>query len=183
MPKETQPSSSSFIHPADAVTAATASEKGSTDTVTAATASEEGPARKRKAAAEAHPAVKFQVPGYKTAGLKLQHAVEVGLQLLTGKLAVYKIGVAFDPVHRFSNAKYGYQHAHWGGFAEMRVVAKGRSQEMAMLEASLILHFRTIRPEGMQNTGPGGEGLRNDGPDVTFYCYIVVKYLPRLPPS
>ena len=66
--------------------------------------------------------------------------------------------------------------------AKMVVLHKGSVDQISMLEAALICHFKTAHLQELQNVQPGGEGISNKcGQEV--FCYVVYKFLHMRPTS
>ena len=130
-----------------------------------------------------HPCIVLCFATSKTAGYKLQHAINVMNAKVQDKLVVMKVGVTSDPRFRFTNSGYGYAHKRCGGFERMYVVDEGPREEQCMLEAALIRYAQSSYPRGLWNDGPGGEGCFGSSPKVTMYTYFVVKWLPMRPPT
>ena len=83
-------------------------------------------------------------------------------------IAAFKVGIAFDPAHRWRNDEFGYVHEKMWMF--MDVMHSGSANECRSLEKDLIESVRRL--PGCYNTSPGGEGVRSATPG-TCYCYVV----------
>ena len=79
-----------------------------------------------------------------------------------------KVGIAFNPAHRWRNDDFGYVHEKMWMF--MDVMHSGSANECRSLEKDLIQSVRRL--PGCYNTRPGGEGVRSATPG-TCYCYAV----------
>lgn len=102
-------------------------------------------------------------------GKVLQHCCERIDSLLTCP-TVFKIGITEDPMHRWSNRKYGYCLDR--DFATMIVLAETQTIEgAAFLEAALIDKYG--KRSGCRNIASGGEGVSvsRTGP-----CYVYVVF-------
>ena len=123
--------------------------------------------------------IRFDLIDSSLASSILGHAESVVRGLSCKHPAVYKIGLASNPVRRWRHPRYGYiqdKHDHWQG---MRVVfVHHEAQAVAFLEASLIRTFHETA--GCRNINLGGEGIdaKGEGP---YFCYIVYRLL--VPPS
>ena len=75
-----------------------------------------------------------------------------------------------NPLHRWSNAEYGYQHSvepRWSGVKVLGLVERGEAA--AFFEAALISQWR-MHPKCL-NVAQGGEGVsKTEGP---FCVYVV----------
>jgi hypothetical protein len=81
-----------------------------------------------------------------------------------GPLA-FKIGIAADPIERWTNSAFGYLHdRQWH---VMEVCWRGPANICRALEIDLIAATRGI--SGCYNDSPGGEGVR---PDRTHTCFV-----------
>jgi len=115
------------------------------------------------------PKVKFNLAPSSNAGAILSHAIQLVQHILGQGLIIFKIGITADPAHRWGNDKYGYQH-DIDDYQQMLVLSEADSAGAAMLEASLIREFRTVK--GCRNTAPGGESVRQG---CMIYTYIVFR--------
>ena len=86
-------------------------------------------------------------------------------------MAAFKVGIAFDPVHRWRNPDFGYMHEHFWLF--MDVMHTGSAAECASLERALIASTRHL--PGCYNVAPGGEGI---SPTTVGECRCYVVYAP-----
>jgi hypothetical protein len=95
-----------------------------------------------------------------------EHCVRclVAWMMKLGPLA-FKIGIAADPVERWTNSAFGYLHdRQWH---VMEVCWQGPANICRALEIDLIAATRGI--SGCYNDSPGGEGVR---PDRTHMCFV-----------
>ena len=91
-------------------------------------------------------------------------------------LAVFKVGIAHDPAHRWSNDEFGYVRERMWMFMDIMVASSpGVCRE---LEIALIARLQSVA--GCYNIKPGGEGISKSGStpdsvgtDGTCYCYVV----------
>ena len=90
-------------------------------------------------------------------------------------LTVFKVGIAHDPAHRWSNNEFGYVLEHIWMFMDIMVASS--PLECRELEITLIAQLQSV--SGCYNIKPGGEGIRSSdstppaGTDGTCYCYVV----------
>jgi len=84
---------------------------------------------------------------------------------------VFKVGIAHDPVHRWTNPDYGYiRDRVW---CTMDLVFAGTSDECRRLEIGLIAATRGL--PGCRNERPGGEGIAPGSTSgAACYVYFVV---------
>lgn len=115
--------------------------------------------------------VEFRLPQSSNAGAVLAHAVQLVRQTVERGPTIFKIGITADPVHRWGNPKYGYQHDR-DSYQQMVVFSEADSAGAAMLEASLISMFKNT--SGCRNTAPGGESARQG---CAIYTYVVFRNL------
>lgn len=128
-------------------------------------------------------AIRYCLARASNAGLVLAHCVQMIWGAIQGaeqleQLIVFKIGICVSPEHRWGNSSFGYKRHDQ--MDSMLVLHRGSADQAAMLEAALILHFRTVNPQGLQNERPGGEGISPQAGDV--YVYLVYRHLPKRPP-
>jgi len=83
-------------------------------------------------------------------------------------IITFKIGIAADPEHRWSNPVYG-GYVGEGIWCCMDVVAYGPANRCRQLEIDLISALRGVA--GCYNVGPGGEGVH---PDREHLCYVYI---------
>ena len=87
---------------------------------------------------------------------------------------VFKVGIAYDPVHRWWNEEFGYiMEMKW---MFMDIVHAGTAAECSWLEKALIFRLGSIR--GCHNASAGGEGISvvtsaAGGESPLCHCYIV----------
>ena len=81
--------------------------------------------------------------------------------------AVYKIGIAMDPIQRFKGFSWSYIYE---GYEEMLLLVASTATQCRILETFLIERFKG-RP-GCQNEAPGGEGMR----DSSNLCYVYAVF-------
>ena len=82
--------------------------------------------------------------------------------------AASKVGIAFNPAHRWRNDDFGYVHEQMWMF--MDVMHSGSADECRSLEKDLI---RSVgRLPGCYNASPGGEGVCSTTPGAC-HCYAV----------
>ena len=86
----------------------------------------------------------------------------------------FKIGVAYDPVHRWWNEEFGYNKDQTWMF--MDVIHAGSAAQCCWLERALIFRLGSIR--GCHNASGGGEGISTvtsaaGGESPLCHCYIV----------
>lgn len=113
--------------------------------------------------------VAFRLPQSTNAGAILAHAARIVQETVERGPTIFKIGITVDPVHRWGNQKYGYQHDR-DRYQQMLVFAEADSAGAAMLEASLINMFK--QTSGCRNTAPGGESVK---PGCAVFTYIVYR--------
>ena len=82
--------------------------------------------------------------------------------------AAFKVGIAFNPAHRWRNDDFGYVHEEMWMF--MDVMHSGSADEWRSHEKDFIRSVRNLR--GCYNASPGGEGVSSSTPG-TCYCYAV----------
>ena len=87
---------------------------------------------------------------------------------------VFKIGIAYDPVHRWWNREFGYVGEQTWQF--MDVMHAGSPTECCWLERALIFRLGSI--PGCHNGSAGGEGIsavtsEATGESPVCHCYIV----------
>lgn len=105
----------------------------------------------------------------RTAGIVMSHCQQHVLTVLQ-KPVNFKIGLAYNPEHRWSNPRYG--HALSNMYHAMDVIAElDTADGAAYLEATLIQRFRDR--SGCMNRAPGGEGLRGPAANGPYFVYIV----------
>ena len=92
-----------------------------------------------------------------------QAAAMINARLATIGVAAFKIGVCFNPSHRFRGETWSYCHE---GFTEMQLLSVTEATEARLLEKDLIANFRGR--QGCHNHAPGGEGI---APSRSF-CYV-----------
>ena len=82
--------------------------------------------------------------------------------------AAFKVGIAFNPAHRWRNDDLGYVHEQMWMF--MDVMHSGSADECRSLEKDLI---RSVgRLPGCYNASLGGEGVCSTTPGAC-HCYAV----------
>ena len=89
-------------------------------------------------------------------------------------LFAFKIGIAYDPVHRWWNQEFGYNKDQTWMF--MDVIHAGSAAQCCWLERALIFRLGSIR--GCHNVARGGEGISTvtsaaGGESSVCHCYIV----------
>ena len=85
-------------------------------------------------------------------------------------VAAFKIGIAFDPEHRWNNDEFGYRTEQMWMF--MHVMYAGLDQNCRSLEIALIQKLKNI--PGCYNERPGGEGVSSTSSSgSTCHCYAV----------
>ena len=84
-------------------------------------------------------------------------------------VAIFKVGIAFDPTHRWTNPEGGYITERCWWF--MQVMYRNTPQNCRLWERALIAKVRGI--PGCYNERPGGEGVSPDNPVPTCYGYVV----------
>ena len=112
--------------------------------------------------------VRFTLPEEKGPhGVSLLWCLQRFLQWATlyNDMAVFKVGIAIDPVKRFS--EYLESDGFW---AAMEVVFQGSVQDCHAMERSLIYILKNI--PGCYNVKPGGEGI-SVRTIATCHCYLV----------
>ena len=80
-------------------------------------------------------------------------------------VAAFKIGIAYDPRHRFRNKRFGYC---WKGFTEMQLLSLTTATDARDLEASLINAF--VGTTGCHNIKLGGDGITPCAECCFVYC-------------
>ena len=88
------------------------------------------------------------------------------------KVCIFKVGIAYDPKHRWGNDDFGYATEQTWMF--MDVLHCGPAGECRALEIDLIA--RLIAMAGCYNEKPGGEGISANSsgvPVMPCYCYCV----------
>ena len=92
-----------------------------------------------------------------------------------------RIGITCHPAHRWSNSRYGYQHAHYSG---MNVIYVSESSDkVAAMERALIGRYRYIDRSGKCVGNPGHPRCSNRAPGgenahcgySPFFVYVVFK--------
>jgi hypothetical protein len=87
-------------------------------------------------------------------------------------ILIFKVGIAADPLQRYRNAEFGYQHE--GPWQFMDVLVQARASTCCILEKLLIRSMGTIRGcFGCYNEKPGGEGVQNDS-DHDCFVYLTI---------
>ena len=81
--------------------------------------------------------------------------------------AVYKIGIAMDPIQRFKGYSWSYIYE---GYEEMLLLVASTATQCRILERLLIERFKGR--QGCQNEAPGGEGMR----DSTNLCFVYAVF-------
>ena len=81
--------------------------------------------------------------------------------------AVYKIGIAMDPIQRFKGFSWSYIYE---GYEEMLLLVASTATQCRILERLLIERFKGR--QGCQNEAPGGEGMR----DSTNLCFVYAVF-------
>ena len=92
----------------------------------------------------------------------------------TLKVFIFKVGIAYDPVHRWGNADFGYVTEQTWMF--MDVLHRGPVGECRSLEIDLIARLRAIA--GCYNEKPGGEGISENSSGVPVECYCYCVFAP-----
>ena len=90
------------------------------------------------------------------------------------KVCIFKVGIAYDPVHRWGNADFGYVTEQVWMF--MDVLYCGPVGDCRSLEIDLIARLRAIA--GCYNEKPGGEGISEKGSGVPAKCYCYCVFAP-----
>ena len=91
-------------------------------------------------------------------------------------LTVFKVGIAHDPAHRWSNNEFGYVLERMWMFMDVMVASS--PLKCRELEITLIAQLQSV--SGCYNIKPGGEGISSSdstaataGTHATCYCYVV----------
>lgn len=115
-----------------------------------------------------------------TASQVLKHSEERIAQLSCKHPAVFKIGIATNPVKRWSHPTYGYCREVRERWQTMKIVAvTACSFSAALIESALIQKFKG-RP-GCRNENPGGESASpGEGPHFTYVVVRVLVPPPRV---
>ena len=88
---------------------------------------------------------------------------------VSANICIFKIGVAANPTDRFLQNEYGYCMT---GYDYMVVLWKGMPRECAHMERMLIRALQGVI--GIQNYGPGGEGIDIDNTSYDTHVYVVI---------
>ena len=109
-------------------------------------------------------------------GLRMRQACDhcslhIHRRLASMGLAIFKLGVAADPEHRFNNLSFGYKH---DGYMFMDVLWRGAPRDCVFLEDELIKDLRTKR--GCQNQNRGGGGV--DPNNTCYQSHVYVVFAP-----
>ena len=83
----------------------------------------------------------------------------------------FKIGITWNPPHRWANPKYGYMH---DGYDHMEILAWGfRGCMIGLMESALIIHCQTEYPPLCLNVKKGGDNLQEDmSPQFLYVAYL-----------
>lgn len=113
--------------------------------------------------------VRMHLSAAKTAGLVTSHCLRHVNTVIEAPVN-FKIGLAYNPEHRWSNTRYGYATGNM--YHVMDVIAElDTADGAAYLEATLIERYKNR--SGCMNRAPGGEGLRGHATNGPYYVYIV----------
>ena len=89
-------------------------------------------------------------------------------------VCVFKVGIAYDPAHRWGNSDFGYQTEQIWSF--MDVSHRGPVAECRALEIALLSRLRNI--PGCYNHKPGGEGISENSATSSSECYCYSVFAP-----
>ena len=82
----------------------------------------------------------------------------------------FKIGITWNPPHRWSNPKYGYVH---DGYAYMDILAWDfRASMIGCFEASLISYYHIDKPLLCLNKKPGDDNCQKMSPYFLYVAYL-----------
>ena len=98
-------------------------------------------------------------------------SLHIHRRLCSMGLAIFKIGIAADPEHRFSNLSFGYVH---DGYMFMDVLWRGSAFDACSLEDELITYFKSKR--GCQNQNRGGGGV--DPNNTSYHTHVYAVFAP-----
>ena len=90
------------------------------------------------------------------------------------RVAIFKIGIAYDPKHRWWNDEFGYDTEQTWMF--MDVMHHGTVEECRSLEIDLIARLQHL--PGCYNVKPGGEGISAHSSTSSSGCYCYAVYAP-----
>lgn len=89
-------------------------------------------------------------------------------------ICIFKVGVAYDPHHRWHNAEFGYDTEKQWMF--MDVMHAGTAEECCVLEKDLIARLKKI--PGCRNEKDGGDGICLDNAAELGTCHLYVVFAP-----
>jgi hypothetical protein len=82
----------------------------------------------------------------------------------------FKIGITWNPPHRWANPQYGYQH---DGFISMEILAWDfRAAMIGLFEAALINHFQREAPRLCLNKKLGDDNRQDMSPQFLYVAYL-----------
>jgi hypothetical protein len=82
----------------------------------------------------------------------------------------FKIGITWNPPHRWANPQYGYQH---DGFISMEILAWDfRAAMIGFFEAALINHFQREAPRLCLNKKLGDDNRQDMSPQFLYVAYL-----------
>ena len=90
------------------------------------------------------------------------------------KVCIFKVGIAYDPDHRWRNKDFGYAPEQIWTF--MDVLHRGRVAECRALEIDLIARLRDV--PGCYNDKPGGEGISANSATCSAECHCYAVFAP-----
>ena len=82
----------------------------------------------------------------------------------------FKIGITWNPPHRWANLQYGYQH---DGYIYMEILAWDfRAAMIGCFEAALINHYQKSKPLLCLNKKQGDDNRQNMSPQFLYVAYL-----------
>ena len=110
-------------------------------------------------------------------GTNMGHALSAMMQRIESAVAKrqpdpmqFKIGITWNPPHRWANPKYGYMH---DGYHHMEILAWDfRGAMIGLMEASLILHFQKEAPLLCLNRKIGDNNRQDITPQFLYVVYM-----------
>ena len=110
-------------------------------------------------------------------GTNMGHALSAMMQRIESAVAKrqpdpmqFKIGITWNPPHRWANPKYGYMH---DDYHHMEILAWDfRGAMIGLMEASLILHFQKEAPLLCLNKKIGDNNRQDITPQFLYVVYM-----------
>ena len=82
----------------------------------------------------------------------------------------FKIGITWNPPHRWANLQYGYLH---DGYIYMDILAWDfRGSMIGLMEAALIIHFQKEAPRLCLNVKKGDDNRQDMSPQFLYVAYL-----------